>query len=403
MPEAEQRKNNMFIDLTPEQHTLRLKVRDYFTNLMTPALRLKLRGAESGDEYRQTIRKMGSDGWLAVGWPKEHGGQGLSATEQLIFFEEANIAGAPLPFVTISTVGPALMESGTAAQKARFLPGIAAGETIFAIGYSEPQAGSDLAVLKTQAKLEGDLQTGKFIVNGSKLWTSGIEAADHVWLAARTSPDLPRHKGLSIMILDTDAPGFSHTLIQTVGNFTAATYYDNVEVPADRLVGELHGGWKLITAQLNHERLGLGSWSDKVFGPFCRVLQWAKARDEQGRRAVDQAWVRRSLAECYSRMEAMRLINFRIAAELEQGRMDVALASATKVYGSESVIEVLRRLIDIVGSSALVRAGSSAALLLGELEYEVRACTLMTFGGGTNEIQRELIAQFGLQMPRPVR
>lgn len=403
MPENEQRKNNMFIDLTPEQHALRLKVRDYFTSLMTPDLRLKLRGAESGDEYRQTIRKMGSDGWLAVGWPKEHGGQGLSATEQLIFFEEANIAGAPLPFVTISTVGPALMESGTAAQKARFLPGIAAGETIFAIGYSEPQAGSDLAVLKTQAKLEGDLQTGKFIVNGSKLWTSGIEAADHVWLAARTSPDLPRHKGVSIMILDTDAPGFSHTLIQTVGNFTAATYYDNVEVPADRLVGELHGGWKLITAQLNHERLGLGSWSDKVFGPFCRVLQWAKACDEQGRRAVDQAWVRRSLAECYSRMEAMRLINFRIAAELEQGRMDVALASATKVYGSESVIEVLRRLIDIVGSSALVRAGSSAALLLGELEYEVRACTLMTFGGGTNEIQRELIAQFGLQMPRPVR
>ena len=393
----------MFIDLTPEQHALRMKVRDYFNNLMTPELRVKLRGAESGDEYRQTIRQMGKDGWLAVGWPKEHGGQGLSATEQLIFFEEANIAGAPLPFVTISTVGPALMESGSAAQKARFLPGIASGELIFAIGYSEPQAGSDLAVLKTQAKLEGDLQTGRFIVNGSKLWTSGIEAADHIWLAARTDPDLPRHKGVSILILDTHVPGFSHTLIETVGNYTAATYYDNVEVPADRLVGELHGGWKLITAQLNHERLGLGSWADKVFGPYCKVLQWAKAKDENGRRAVDQPWVKRSLAECYTKLEAMRLINFRIAAELENGRMDIALASATKVYGSESVIEVLRKLIDIVGSSALVRAGSAAAMLLGELEYEVRACTLTTFGGGTNEIQRELIAQFGLQMPRPVR
>lgn len=393
----------MFIDLTPEQHALRLKVRDYFNDLMTPELRLELRGAEGGETYRNTIRRMGRDGWLAVGWPKTHGGQGLSATEQLIFFEEANIAGAPLPFVTISTVGPALMEHGTAAQKERFLPGIAAGETIFAIGYSEQQAGSDLATLKTQARLEGDLETGHFVVNGAKLWTSGIESADHVWLAARTSSDLARHKGISIMILDTDAPGFSHTLIQTVGNFTAATYYDNVEVPADRLVGELHGGWKLITSQLNHERLGLGSWSDKVFGPFTRVLQWAKAKDEQGRRAVDQPWVRRALADCYTRLEAMRLINFRIAAELEQGRMDVALASTTKVYGSESVIEILRRLADIVGSSALVRAGSSAALLLGELEYEVRACTLMTFGGGTNEIQRELIAQFGLHMPRPVR
>ena len=393
----------MFLDLTAEQHRLRVQVRDYFNQLMTPELRQQLRGAEGGDLYRQVIRQMGRDGWLAVGWPKAYGGQGLSATEQLIFFEEANIAGAPLPFVTISTVGPALMESGTERQKTEFLPGIASGDIIFSIGYSEPQAGSDLATLKTQARLEGDLATGHFIVNGNKLWTSGIESADHVWLAVRSSPDLPRHKGISILIVDTNAAGFSHTLIETVGNFTAATYYDNVAVPAHRLVGELHGGWKLITAQLNHERLGLGSWSDKMFGPFRKVLLWAKAKDEQGRRAIDQPWVRRALAECYTRLEAMRLINFRIAADLETGGMDVALASATKVYGSESAIEILRRLMDIVGGSALVRADSAAAFLMGELEYEVRANTINTFGGGTNEIQRELIAQFGLNMPRPVR
>lgn len=393
----------MFVDLTPEQHRLRMRVRDYFTQLMTPELRLQLRGAEGGEQYRRVIRQMGSDGWLAVGWPKQHGGQGLSATEQLIFFEEANIAGAPLPFVTISTVGPALMESGTERQKAEFLPGIAAGELVFAIGYSEPQAGSDLATLKTQARLEGDLQSGHFIINGNKLWTSGIESADHIWLAARTSPDLPRHKGVSILIADTSAKGFSHTLIETVGNFTAATYYDNVEVPAHRLVGELHGGWKLITSQLNHERLGLGSWSDKMFGPFRKVLLWAKAKDENGRRAIDQPWVRRALAECYTRLEAMRIINFRIAADLEAGGMDVALASTTKVFGSESAIEILRRLMDIVGAGALVRGGSAASYLMGELEYEIRANTINTFGGGTNEIQRELIAQFGLGMPRPVR
>ena len=393
----------MFVDLTPEQHRLRLQVRDYFNGLMTPELRVQLRGAEGGPLFRRLVRQMGADGWLAVGWPREHGGQGYAATEQLIFFEEANIAGAPLPFVTISTVGPALMESGTAAQKARYLPGIAAGEIVFAIGYSEPDAGSDLATLKTQARLEGDLATGRFIVNGNKLWTSGVESADHVWLAARTDPDLPRHKGVSILIVDTAAKGFSHTLIQTVGNATSATYYDNVEVPAGNLVGELHGGWKLITAQLNHERLGLGSWSDKIFGPFRRVLDWARAADENGRRATDQAWVRRSLAECVTRMEAMRIINFRIAADLEAGGMDVALASATKVYGSESVVEILRKLMDIVGANGLVRAGSSAALLMGELEYEVRANTINTFGGGTNEIQRELIAQFGLKLPRPVR
>ncbi|QEE23403.1 acyl-CoA dehydrogenase [Rhodanobacter glycinis] len=390
----------MFVDLTPEQQQLRLKVRDYFNTLMTPELRLKLRGAEGGEDFRRIVRQMGKDGWLAVGWPKEHGGQGYAATEQLIFFEEANIAGAPLPFVTISTVGPALMAHGTPAQKARFLPGIAAGEIVFAIGYSEPGAGSDLASLKTQARLDGDLSNGKFVVNGAKLWTSGVESADFLWLAARTSTELARHKGVSILIVDTAAKGFSHTYIETVGNGTAATYYDNVEVPADMLVGELNGGWKLITAQLNHERLGLGSWSDKVFGPFRKVFLWARARDENGRCAIDQPWVRRALAACYVRLEAMRITNFRIAADLEAGGVDVALASTTKVFGSESVVEILRQLMDIVGASALVRGDSSAAFLMGELEYEIRAATINTFGGGTNEIQRELIAQFGLGLQR---
>ncbi|MBN9695365.1 MAG: acyl-CoA dehydrogenase family protein [Zoogloea sp.] len=386
----------MFVDLTPEQHALRLKVRDYFQNLMTPELRAALRGMEGGELYRDTIRRMGRDGWLALGWPKAHGGQGYSATEQLIFFEEANIAGAPLPFVTISTVGPALMEFGTDKQKAQFLQGIAAGEILFSIGYSEPGAGSDLAALKTTARLEGD----HFLVNGNKLWTSGAEAADYIWLAARTDPALPRHKGISILILDTREAGFSHTVIPTCSNPTAATYYDNVRVPADMLVGKLNGGWQLVTSQLNHERLGLGAWSDKVAGLFRRVFLWARAQDESGQRAVDSPWVRSLLAECYARLEAMRLINFRIAADLEQGRMDVALASSTKVYGSESAIEVLRKLSEIVGAAGLVRSGSAAAVLLGELEYELRASVTLTFGGGTNEIQRGLIAQFGLGMPR---
>lgn len=393
----------MFVDLTPEQHRLRLRVRDYFNELMTPELRQRLRGAEAGEEFRAIVRRMGRDGWLAVGWPKEHGGQGYAATEQLIFFEEANLAGAPLPFVTISTVGPALMDYGSERQKQRFLPGIAAGEIVFAIAYSEPGAGSDLAALKTTARLEGDLQGGHFVVNGNKLWTSGAEGADFLWLAARSSSERPRHKGISILIVDAKAPGFSHTPIETVGNMTAATYYDNVVVPADMLVGELHGGWQLVTAQLNHERLGLGAWADKVFGPFRKVLLWARARDEAGRRAIDSPWVRRAFAECYQRLEAMRITNFRIAADLEAGGMDVALASTTKVYGSESVVEILRKLQDIVGSSALVRGGSAAAYLMGELEFEIRAATINTFGGGTNEIQRELIAQFGLGLPRPPR
>jgi len=386
----------MFVDLSAEQHALRLKIRDYFNQLMTPELRRQLRGQESGETYRQVVRQMGRDGWLAVGWPKEYGGQGYAASEQLMFLHEANIAGAPLPFVTINTVGPTLMLHGSEEQKARFLPGIAAGEIHFAIGYSEPGAGSDLAALKTTARMEDD----HFIVNGHKIWTSGADAADFIWLAARTDPARPRHKGVSILIVDTASAGFSHTLIRTSGNATTATYYDNVRVPGQMLVGELHGGWKLITAQLNHERLGLGAWSDKTAGLFRRVYLWARTPDEHGRRALDQPWVRRLLAECYARLEAMRIINFRIAAALERGQMEVALASVTKVYGAESSVEILRKLTDIIGANGLVRDDSAAAFLYGELEYEVRAAVILTFGGGTNEIQRELIAQLGLGMPR---
>ncbi|NLD00876.1 MAG: acyl-CoA dehydrogenase [Gammaproteobacteria bacterium] len=386
----------MFVDLTDEQRALRIKVRDYFTNLMTPELRNELRGSEGGDQFRQIVRQMGQDGWLAVGWPKEYGGQGYGPTEQLIFFEEANIAGAPLPFVTISTVGPALMTYGTEAQKEKFLGGIASGDIHFAIGYSEPSAGSDLAVLKTSAKVEED----HFVVNGNKMWTSGADSADYIWLAARTNPEEARHKGISILIVDTKSEGFSQTVIPTTSNSTAASYYDNVVVPKDMLVGELNKGWQLITAQLNHERLGLGSWADRVVGMFRKVYLWAKAEDENGKRATDHAWVRSNLALCYTKLEAMRLINFRIAADLEQDKMDVALASITKVYGSESVIEILRMLTEIVGANGLIRSGSAAAFLMGELEYDVRAAPTLTFGGGTNEIQRELIAQFGLGLPR---
>ena len=379
----------MFVDLTPEQHALRITIRDYFVALMTPELRQRMRGVECGDEYRNLVRKIGRDGWLSVGWPKEYGGQGFTATEQLIFFEEANIAGAPLPFVTINTVAPTLMSYGTAAQKERFLPGMAMGDIVFSIGYSEPSAGSDLAALTTKATLDGD----HFVVNGAKIWTSGIEAADFVWLAVRTDPHRARHRGISIIIVDTRAEGFSYTLIQTVGTMTSATYYNNVRVSRDLLVGELHGGWKLIMAQLNHERLGLGAWSDRIFDSFRRVYLWARIPDDSGRRAVDQPWVRTSLAECYARIEAMRLINFRIAATLDAGEPDVALCSATKIYGTETTVDVLHKLVEIVGASALVRSDSAASVLMGDLEYEIRSAPINTFGGGTNEIQRELVAQ----------
>ena len=177
---------------------------------------------------------MGADGWLGVGWPKEWGGQGRTAIEQLIWFEEARRAGAPLPFVTLNTVGPALIARGSEAQKRRFLPAILRGEIHFAIGYSEPDAGTDLASLKTRAVRDGD----DYVVNGTKIFTSGADAADYVWLACRTDPAAPKHKGISILIVDTKLPGFSATPIHTLGGgHTNMTYYENVRVPAEHARG----------------------------------------------------------------------------------------------------------------------------------------------------------------------
>jgi alkylation response protein AidB-like acyl-CoA dehydrogenase len=391
----------MFVDETPEQKALRAELREYFTGLITPEVREQTRGSESGEIYRRVIRQMGEDGWLGIGWPVEYGGQGRSASEQLIFFEEAQLAGAPLPFVTLNTVGPAIMHLGSEEHRREFLPGILKGEIHFAIGYTEPEAGTDLASLATTAVRDGD----EYLVNGTKIFTSGADGADYIWLAARTDPEVPKHKGLSIFIVDTRLEGFSVSPIQTVGGVaTTMTYYQDVRVPASMLVGKLNGGWKLITAQLNHERVGLAALGVKALGLFEETTAWAReTRAEDGRPLIEQAWAQLSLAEAYCRLEAMKVMNARMAWELEQGRLQPASASAVKVYGTECLIEVYRLLLEVVGSAGVVAAGFPGAVLGGQLEREYRACQINTFGGGVNEIQREIVAMLGLGMPRAPR
>lgn len=209
-----------------------------------------------GPTYREVIRRMGRDGWLGVGWPTTYGGRGFSEIEQQIFTNEAIRADVPLPAVTLQTVGPTLQEHGTEEQKQKFLPAILAGEVHFAIGYTEPEAGTDLASLTTSAVLDGD----HYIVNGQKIFTTGGHDADYIWLAVRTDKDAPKHKGISILIVDTKDPGFSWTPIITAdgAHHVNATYYNDVRVPVSMRVGDEGGGWKLITTQLNHERVMLG-------------------------------------------------------------------------------------------------------------------------------------------------
>ncbi len=391
----------MYIDLTPEQKALRTTLRSYFDELMTPERVLGIRGMEGGRVYRDTIRQIGKDGWLGIGWPKEYGGGGLTMVEQMIFLEEQRRANAPFPFVTVSTVGPALMALGTEEQKAEYLPRILAGECHFSIGYSEPEAGTDLASLTTAAVRDGD----DWIINGIKMFTSGANDTDYIWLAVRTDPDAPKHKGISIIIVPSDTPGFSASLIHTVGgSATAMTYYENVRVPIENTVGGINGGWRLITTQLNHERIGLAAFGSAAFSRTEKVIAWARDTDTpSGGKVIDQPWVQRNLAECYARIEAMKLLNWRMATEIESGEVNPADASTVKVYGTEAVIEVYRLLQEIVGPAALVDVASPGAQIDGELELDARMCTINTFGGGVNEIQREIVSMAGLRMPRVPR
>jgi len=391
----------MYIDLTPEQKALRATLRDYFNVLMTPSLRASLRGMEGGTSYRETIRQIGKDGWLGLGWPREFGGGGRTMVEQLIFLEEQRRAGAPFPFVTVSTVGPALIALGSEQQKAEFLPRILAGECHFSIGYSEPSAGTDLASLTTMAVQDGD----DWIINGTKMFTSGANDTDYIWLATRTDPEAPKHKGITIFIVPADSKGFSTSLIHTLGgSATAMSYYENVRVPKENIVGGLNGGWKLITTQLNHERIGLAAFGSVCYARTERVIEWARDTEQpDGGTMLDLPWVQHNLAEVFARIEAMKLLNWRMAAELETGHLNPADASAVKIYGTETVIEVYRLLQEIVGPSALVAAGSPAAAIDGEIEHEARMATINTFGGGVNEIQREIVSMAGLHMPRVPR
>ncbi len=391
----------MHLTYTAEQDKLRGELREYFAGLMTAERRAALSrtGGDYGDgvAYREIVRLLGADGWLTLSWPATYGGRDASVTDQLIFTDEAAAAGVPVPFLTINTVGPTIMRFGTDEQKSFYLPKIAAGEAHFSIGYSEPEAGTDLARLRTTAVRDGD----DYVINGQKMWTSLIGYADYVWLACRTDQDAPRHKGLSIIIVPIGAAGFSWTPVPTMaGVSTSATYYSDVRVPAGNLVGEEGGGWPLITNQLNHERVALTS-AAPLQTALREVRDWAaRAPAGDGGLLIDAEWVQVHLARVHAWTEVLKLLNWQIAARLDAGQaLGPAAASATKIYGTELTIEACRLLMEVLGASAPVREGSPGALLAGRIERMHRSALILTFGGGTNEIQRDMIAMLALGLP----
>jgi len=381
--------------LTADQVELQTELRGYFASLVDEIEH------DDGTEptYTRYIRRMGHDGWLGLGWPPEYGGQGRDAIDQMLFVEESHWAGVPIPLLTLNSVGPTLMALGTDAQKRDLLPRILRGELHFAIGYTEPNAGTDLASLQTRAVRDGD----EYVINGQKLFTSAIEHADYVWLAVRTDPEAPKHKGLSVVLVPTDTPGFHYVPLRTMaGEFTSATFYEDVRVPLANLVGEENQGWKLITNQLNHERVAICPASG-LLRSIDDVTRWAReTRIAGGRRVIDEEWVATTLARVLARAELLKLMNWKVAWAASKG-LNPADASATKVFGTEFTLEAYRLLMEIVGATAYLEEGTPGAALAGRLERSYRANTIFTFGGGTNEIQRDLIAMIGLGMPRAPR
>ncbi|MGW6270266.1 acyl-CoA dehydrogenase family protein [Streptomyces sp. NPDC055060] len=409
----------MHLAPTERQQRLRAELRAYFRELM-PA------GPPEGHDLegqRRLLRRIGADGMLGLGWPVEYGGQGRGPDEQFVFFDEAYRAGAPVSMVTLNTVGPTLMKYGTEEQKAAFLPRILSGDLVFAIGYSEPSAGTDLASLRTRAVREAGVArsagiseadggessegAGSWVIDGQKIFTSNAQNADWIWLACRTDPEAPKHQGISIILVPTDAPGFSWTPIETVGGLTTtATYYDGIRVPASNLVGEENGGWGLITNQLNHERVALAAIGMQAEDFYAAALAYARTPDPgTGERRIDAPWVRSRLAEAQARLAATRLLNWRLVGDVGAGALAPGDASGVKFVGTESAVEVYRICQEVTGEAGLVRAGSPGSLTLGtagegELERMNRAAQINTFGGGVSEVQREIVATMRLGMRR---
>ena len=387
-------------ELTDSQRAFRQEIRDYFAGLVTREDRVEMLTDRHGPAYHRTIKQMGSDKMMGVGWPTEYGGRGLGGIEQQIFANEAARADVHLPAVTLQTVGPTLQAFGTQEQKDKFLPDILAGDVHFAIGYSEADAGTDLASLRCAARRDGD----DWIVNGQKMWTTGGHAADYIWLAVRTDPDAPKHKGISVLIVDTKDPGYSWTPIVTVdgSHHVNATAYDNVRVPGGMLVGEVNEGWRLITTQLNHERVMLGP-AGRFEGLRDMVAEWAAERD-----LMDVPDVRSALARVTATFRVNELLNWQVAAGpstssgTENPAAAIADASASKVLASEEVQELGMALHDVVAAHG-DPTDPETAYLLNYLDLTAKRNLVLTFGGGVNEVQRELIAQFGLGLPRVPR
>jgi alkylation response protein AidB-like acyl-CoA dehydrogenase len=322
------------------------------------------------------------------------GSRAGDALAQFLFVEEMEYWGMPYGNLTYTSIGPTLARFGSEDQQRRYLPGIRSGELSFALGYSEPNAGSDLASLRTKAVRLGD----EWVIDGQKIWTSLADVATHIWLAARTDPDAPKHQGISLFIIPRTAPGVSiRPLHAMYGGHTNETFYDGVRVPHADLVGAPNQGWSIIMHALNHERVALAA-TGGLARLFDELVSWlARERPER----LWDPLVRRRLAELDLELQEHRALALRNAWIIAEGGLPIAEASMAKVSGTELRARLANTALDLLGRvGALSRENGALAPAEGRLEWAYRIAPIFRFGGGTNEIMRDIIAGAGLHLPR---
>ncbi len=386
--------------LTPEQQRFRDEVEAFLREQLPPDWEGQdayedPTGEEAWAFARRFTRKLAERKWLAMAWPPEYGGLGADHITQMLYNEAIAYHRAPVTgTMGVAWVGPAIMLYGTEEQKRRFLPGITSGEDVWCTLYSEPGAGSDLASLQTRAVPDGD----EFVITGQKIWTSGAHRSNWGWLAARTDPDAPKHKGISTFVVPMDAPGITiRPLINMAGQHGFnEVFFDQVRIPKDYLVGELNRGWYQVAVALDFERSGI-----QAYAGGRRTLEeiMAVAREH---RALWQRnpQVRLMLAERAVELATGTLIAYRIPWMQSRGKIPNYEASMSKLYGSELSQRIATTGLKVLGLYGQVAPGSRHAVLKGRLERQYLVSVSATIAAGTSEIQRNIIATRGLGLPR---
>jgi len=387
----------MELYLNSEEQKVLAEVRQFLKEEVTPELREESHHLEyiyGGEEGRKFIKKFAKNGWLTPCWPKELGGLGSSEKLMYAIRNEMAYARTPIHFAGAHMAGPSILRYGSEEMKKEYLPRLSSGEIEFALGYSEPAAGSDLMGLEMHAVEQDDY----FIVNGQKTFNTHAHVADYHWLAVRTNLEGPKHKGISILIVDLKSPGITVRPMTTMADTrTNEVFYDNVKVPRKNLVGELNSGFKYIMAALDFERMFPFGHYKKFYED---LVAYTKTATRNGKPLAKDPLIRQKLAQHEIELQVISHLYFHLAHMLDNGKIPNYQASMEKNFLCEFEQRLANTAMEILGKLGQLKTGSKHAILDGLPEWLYRWTIIETIYGGTAEIQRNIMAQRGLGLPR---